>query len=123
MITSFHLRNARRILGITWQDREPNKKVLDQAGISRMFPLLTRCRLRWLGHVGQMDDGRIHKDILYGELATGSRPAGRPVLCYRGVWKRDIRAGDMDPAVIANRPLQVMKLDSRGTSPTPKQDI
>ena len=33
----------------------------------------------------------------YGELATGSRPAGRPTLRYNDVCKRDLRAGDIAP--------------------------
>ncbi|XP_076461707.1 uncharacterized protein LOC143294160 [Babylonia areolata] len=82
-LNTFHLRNLRGILGITWQDRVPNKKVFDQAGISSMFALLTQRRLRWLGHVRRMDDGRIPKNILYRVLATGSRPTGRPVPHYR----------------------------------------
>ena len=45
-----------------------------------------------------MDDGCIPKDVLYGELATGSRPTGRPALRYKEVGKRDLRAGDVDPA-------------------------
>jgi len=45
-----------------------------------------------------LDGGRIPKDILYGELATGSKPAGRPVLRYKDISKRDMRAGNIDPA-------------------------
>ena len=36
-----------------------------------MFTLLRQRRLRWLEHVAQMKDGRIYKDILYGELVPG----------------------------------------------------
>ena len=36
-----------------------------------MYALLSQRRLRWLGHTGRMKDGRIPKDILYGEMATG----------------------------------------------------
>lgn len=97
-LNSFHLRNLRKILGITWQDRVPNKNVLEKAGVPSMFALLTQRRLRWLGHVSRMQDGRIPKDMLYGELATGSRPAGRPVLRYKDVCKRDLKAGGIDPA-------------------------
>lgn len=43
-----------------------------------MFTLLRQHRLRWLGHVHRMPDSRIPKDLLYGELAAGRRPAGRP---------------------------------------------
>ena len=45
-----------------------------------------------------MKDGRIPKDILYGELATGRRPVGRPALRFRDVCKRDMRCTDIDPA-------------------------
>jgi len=44
-LNTFHLRNLRRVLGVTWQDRVPNKAVLDPAGIPSMFALLTQYRL------------------------------------------------------------------------------
>ncbi|KAI8512327.1 hypothetical protein Bbelb_089660 [Branchiostoma belcheri] len=95
-LNAFHMRCLRRILGISWQDRVPNKDVLAQAGMTSMYALLSQRRLRWLGHVSRMDDGRIPKDVLYGELATGARPAGRPVLRYKDVLKRDMKAGGID---------------------------
>ena len=52
--------------------------VLQRAGIPTMFSLLEQRRMRWLGHVCRMTDGRIPKDFLYGELATGKRPTGSP---------------------------------------------
>ena len=39
-----------------------------------------------------MKDGRIPKDFLYGELATGKRPTGRPQLRFKDVCKRDLQA-------------------------------
>ena len=38
-----------------------------------------------------MKDGRIPKDLLYGELATGKRPTD-PKLHFRNVCKRDLQA-------------------------------
>ena len=96
-VNSFHLRCLRRILGITWQDRVPNKNILAQAGIPSIFALLSQRRLRWLGHVSRMQEGRLPKDMLYGELATGTRPASRPVLRYKDVCKRDLKAGSINP--------------------------
>ena len=43
-----------------------------------------------------MEDGRIPKDILYGELASGRRSKGRPQLCYKDVCKRDMKALDIN---------------------------
>ena len=98
-LNAFHLRCIRRILGISWQQHITNDEVLKRVGIPSMFSILAKRRLRWLGHVARMEDGRIPKDMLYGygELATGSRPAGRPTLRYKDVCKRDLRAGDIAP--------------------------
>ena len=54
-----------------------------------------RC-IRWLGYVVRMDDGRIPKDILYGELVQGKRPTGRPQLRFKDVCKRDLKALNID---------------------------
>ena len=52
--------------------------------------------MRWIGHVHHMEDGRLPKDILYGELAIGKRSRGRPQLRYKDVCKRDMRALEID---------------------------
>ena len=67
------------------QDRVPNKDVLECAGIPSMFAMLSQRRLRWLGHIRRMEDSHLPKDVLYGELTSGSRPVGRPMLCYKDV--------------------------------------
>ena len=72
-LNSFHLRSIRRILVISWQDKISNADVPSRAGLPTMYTLLRQRRLRWLGHVRRMEDGRIPKDILYGELALGRR--------------------------------------------------
>ena len=73
-----------------------NVEVLDIAGLPSMYTLLRQRRLRWLGHVHRMKDGRIPKDLLYGELVEGERPKGRPLLRYSDVCKRDLKALDID---------------------------
>ena len=96
-LNSFHLRCLRRILGISWQDRVPNKDVLERAGIPSMFAMLSQRRLRWLGHIRRIEDGRLPMDVLYGELTSGSRPVGRPMLRYKDVCKRDIKSAEINP--------------------------
>ena len=44
-----------------------------------------------------MEDGRIPKDIMYGKLATGTRAVGRPVLRFKDVCKRDMKASEINP--------------------------
>ena len=43
-----------------------------------------------------MEDGRIPKDILYGELASGRRTKGRPQLRYKDDCKRDMKTLDIN---------------------------
>ena len=95
-LNSFHLRSIRRILGISWQDRVSNTEVLLRANLPSMFTLLRQRRLCWLGHVYRTEDGRIPKDILYGELASGRRSKGSPQLRYKDVCKRDTKALDIN---------------------------
>ena len=94
-LNTFHMRILRRILGISWQDKVPNTEVLSRAGLPSTYTLLRQRRLRWLGHVHRMPDGRIPKDLLYGELASGKRSTGRPQLRYRDVVKRDMKTVDI----------------------------
>ena len=79
-----------------WQDKVTNAEVLSRAGLPSMYTLVRQRRLRWLGHFRRMEDGRIPKDILSGEHATGQRSIGRPHLRFKDVCKRDVRALDID---------------------------
>ena len=66
-------------MGIRWQDRVTSTAVLEKAGSLRM------------------EDGRIPKDLLYGQLASGCRPEGCPALRYKDVYKRDLKLTDINP--------------------------
>ena len=90
----FHLRCLRRILSISWQDRITNSAVLERAGIPSVFTLFRQRRLRWIGigHVYRMNEGRIPKHLLNGELVQGKRSVGRPKLRFKDVVKRDMQA-------------------------------
>ena len=95
-LNTFHMRNLRRILDIKWQDHITNEEVLSRAQMPSLYTMLQQRRLRWLGHVHRMADGRIPKDLLYGELATGSRAPGRPNLRFKDVCKRDMKSMGID---------------------------
>jgi hypothetical protein len=95
-LNNFHLRCLRRILEISWLDKVPDTEVLSRSGLTTIYTILRQRRLRWLGHVRRMDDGRIPKDILYGELELGSREACCPMLRFKDVCKRDMKAMNMN---------------------------
>ena len=95
-LNTFYMRCLRRILHIKWQDHITNGEVLDRAKTTSLITILTQRRLRWLGHIYRMEDGRIPKDLLYGELASGKRSTGRPHLRFKDVCKRDMKATEID---------------------------
>ena len=96
-LNSFHLRCLKRILDISLQDKVTNTEVPERASSSSMYTLLSQRRLLWLGRVHRMPNVRIPKDMLYGELVTGTRTAGRPYLRYRDICKRDMKVAGIDP--------------------------
>ncbi|GFS27411.1 hypothetical protein ElyMa_005266600 [Elysia marginata] len=87
----FHLRCLRRVLGVPRQDNVSNKVILERARAPNVFALLTQRRLHWLGHVTRSHDSRLPKGILYKELASGSRPNGRPTFRYKDVCKQYLK--------------------------------
>lgn len=86
----FNMRCLCRILSISWENKVSNSKVLERAGILSIYTLLRHRRLRWLGHVHCMDDDRIPKDLLYGELELNSRPVDQPKWHFKDVCNRNI---------------------------------
>ena len=83
-LNTFHIRCLMQIMGITWRDKIPNSEVLRRAKVPSMYALL-----RWLGHVHRMENTRIPKSLLYGQLTSGSRDRGHPHLQFRNACKRD----------------------------------
>ena len=95
-LESFHMRSLRRILGVTWKDKVPNTEVLRRTGSVSVENVIHRNYLRWLGHTVRMDDTRLPKQFLYGELSHGTRSAGRPLKRYRDQVLSSLRACHLD---------------------------
>ncbi|XP_073965599.1 uncharacterized protein [Choristoneura fumiferana] len=91
-LNSFHMRCLRSILGITWRDRATNESVLGVAQLPSITATLKQRRLRWLGHVHRMEQTRLPRQILLGEVADAKRPVGRPMLRFKDSAKRDMVA-------------------------------
>lgn len=64
-----------------------------------MYTLLRQCRLQWFGHMPYIADGRIPKDILYGELPSGKWPKGCPQLRYKDICKHIMKALDSNTEI------------------------
>ena len=55
-----------------------------------------KSQLRWVGHVARMEDHRLPKIILYGELSSGQRNIGGPKKRYKDSLKKSLRACHID---------------------------
>ena len=56
----------------------PDTDVLEKANTISIEAHFHRHRLRWVGHVIRLDEDRIPKQLLYGELSFGFRPQHKP---------------------------------------------
>ena len=90
-LNSFHMRCLRTILDITWKDKVTNQFVLGQTNTRPLHTTLKLTHLWWCGHVARMSDQRTPAAIFFGELSSGSRPVGRPLLRFKDVIKRDLQ--------------------------------
>ena len=82
-LRTIQLRHLRLIMKIKWD-------VLKREGEEVLF---AENRLHWLGHVARMDDSRMVKLLLFGELADGTRTVGRPRLRFKDSCKNLIKIG------------------------------
>ena len=91
-LNHFHTTCLRRLMKIRWQDHIPNTEILAPANMPSMHTLLLKAQARWAGHVLRMNDQRIPKVLLYGELAEGKRQVGRPKLRFKDNLKATLKS-------------------------------
>lgn len=92
----FQQTKLRQILKIPWESHTTNIAVLERASVTSVEATIIHHRLRWVGHVLRMDDSRLPKKLLYGELAQGTRPRGAPKMRYKDQLKRTLAVTDID---------------------------
>ena len=92
LLERFHQCCLRTIVNIHWSDYITNLIVLEQADITSIEAMLLKVQLRWAGHVSRMEDHRLPKIILYGELSSGLRNKGAPKKRYKDTLKKSLGA-------------------------------
>ena len=60
------------------------------ANVTSIEAMLLKKQFRWTGHVSRMEDHRLPKVILYGELSTGYRDNGVPRKRYKDTLIRSL---------------------------------
>ena len=58
--------------------------------------MLLKYKLRWAGHVSRMEDHRLPKAALYGELSTGHRDRGAPKKRFKDCLKKSLNVCHID---------------------------
>ena len=96
-LEQFRNRSLRMIMGIRWQDRVTNQEVLDRAGSTSIESMLLKSQMRWTGHVIRMEENRIPRQVMYGELKDGARKQGRPKLRYKDTLKSNLKWSGIQP--------------------------
>ena len=84
-----HSSCLRSILGVRLSDRHTNEHIRKSCGVATLSAYITANRLRWLGHVGRMEEGRLPHIALFSSLHGDiTRPVGRP----RHTWEKCVCA-------------------------------
>ena len=96
----FHNRCVRGVLGVSryqqWRNHISSEQLAVEFGTCNgISGLLVQRRLRWLGHVARMEDDRLPKQLLFGELLT-VRPRHGPKLRWRDVIVKDVQRMGLD---------------------------
>ena len=93
----FHQQKLRSILRIKWEDHITNLDVLEKALANSIESSIIGHQLRWIGHVQRMDDTRLPRQVLYGELTSGTRPHGGPKRRYKDQFKQNMKLTGLNP--------------------------
>jgi hypothetical protein len=72
----FHTKKLRSIVKKK-RDEISNEKLFKLTGMCPLEDVIRKYRLRWAGHVRRMDDNRLPKKVLFGEIKGGSKGRGR----------------------------------------------
>ena len=88
----FHTNCMRCMLGKSKRDHITNVEIRRMMGMERIEGMLMERRLRWLGHVARMEEGRIPKRMLFGRLEGATRAQSKPLKRWKDVVRGDMRS-------------------------------
>ena len=91
-----------RILGLTWKDKTTHSDILQRLKTTTIESQMAKQHLRWLGHTIRMPEVRLPRQILYGQLAEGTRNAGGPRKRFKDHSKNLLKKGNVPPTALEN---------------------
>jgi len=66
------------MMSISWKDKVSNERIRVQTQLEKIDLIMKERRLRWLGHVLQMDDNRLPRQSVHWDISSSKRKPGRP---------------------------------------------
>ena len=92
----FHNRSVRTILGVTryqqWQQSLTTEALAESFGMPLTIPdIIMEHRLKWIGHVGRMNERQLPKKLLFGELRK-TRPSHGTKRRWRDLVGLDLKS-------------------------------
>ena len=78
-------------------------QVLDMAESTIIEAIILKSRLCWVGHILRLEDNRLPKQLMFGELASGKRKQGRPLKRFKDCIKARISNGEITPKELEPR--------------------
>ena len=95
---AFHIRCLQRILRLTWKDKVTHNEILQRTDCISIEAHIARRMLRWVCHVIRMPDERLPKQVLFSELAEGTRSAGGQKKRLKDHLKTSLKTCNIDPS-------------------------
>ena len=97
VLEQFQQRILRAIIGVHWQDRITNARILEQADTTSIAAHIVRSQLSWAGmsDACQIPEYR-NSYVLYAELSPGKRKTGGQWKRYKDQLKANLKKCEMD---------------------------
>ena len=83
---------------ISWEDKTRNSEILSKCQTTGIEAFLIKSQCRWVGLVVRMEENRIQRNMLYGQLPDAPRRVGRPRLRYKDKLKSNLKELKFDLA-------------------------
>ena len=96
-LEAYHIQCLQRILNVSWKDKITHNEILRRTDCKSLEYLAAQRQLRWVGHVIRMEDERLPKQVLYGELVQGQRLQGGQKKRYKDFLKVTLKKCHINP--------------------------
>ena len=90
-LNMYHNSCLQGFLGVTWRESLTHDEIPSGPRSNSMKFLAAQIHLWWMGHIIRMEDSRLHKQDLHGELSRGQRLQREQKSASNTLWKQIFR--------------------------------